>query len=244
MDGIGNYSYHAKYWNWSGYDRSQEHKFWLEYAEKYGKNILIPMCAWGETGAYMAEHGYNVTIFDITQEMITESKKNFGNIPNLQILQGDIRDFNFDISVDFCFVVDFGHILSIDDIKRALICIKNHLRNNGCLVIQTDLRMPNDISFYNEPQIFYPVKQMYPNKKVWKKGDTRYDSETGRRYVSQTFYTEHIGSEENNIESFNHAFCLQAYYREEWLAVFKECGFHIKREYGNRGEYIFEVLKS
>ena len=29
---IGNYARHAKYWDWGGYDRSEEHEHWLKYA--------------------------------------------------------------------------------------------------------------------------------------------------------------------------------------------------------------------
>ena len=57
-----------------------------------------------------------------------------------------------------------------------------------------------------------------------------------------------------NVESFDHAFYLQGYYREEWLAAFRECGFDVAGEYGDRelaswqsgggGFRVFEVVKS
>jgi SAM-dependent methyltransferase len=144
---IGNYARHAQYWDWGGYDRTEEHDYWLKYASKYGNNVLIPMCAWGETGAYMAERGMNVTAFDITLEMIAEGKKRFGDIPGLRLYEGDVRDFNFDIlPIDFCFSMDFGHIQTIEDVKKALVCISNHLRDGGCLIIETGLRVPGEES--------------------------------------------------------------------------------------------------
>ena len=249
---IGNYAHHAQYWDWSGHDRTEEHAYWFKYAEKYGKNILIPMCAWGETGAYMAERGMNVTAFDITPEMISEGKKRYGDIPGLQLYEGDVRDFHFDMKpADFCFSMDFGHILTIEDLKKALACINRHLRDGGCLVIETGIRLPNAESNYHAPKTFHPLKQVYPDIKVWKTGDARNDAETGRFYISQTFYAE---DKDGNIESFDHAFYLQGYYREEWLAAFKECGFDAINEYSNReleswqsggsGFRIFEAVKS
>ena len=80
---IGNYAKHAKYWDWSGHDRTEEHEYWFKYARKFGNNVLIPMCAWGETGAYMAQKEMNVTAFDVTPEMIAESKKRFGMLKTL-----------------------------------------------------------------------------------------------------------------------------------------------------------------
>lgn len=161
MINIGNYTRHARYWDWGGHDRTEEHERWLKYAEKYGKNVLIPMCAASETGAYMAERGFSVTAFDITPEMITEGKKRFGNMKGLRFYESDIRNFHFDIPLtDFCFCTDFGHLHTIDDVKKAFVCINNHLRDGGCLVIKTGLRSPDDVSNCTPTQTFYPLKQV------------------------------------------------------------------------------------
>ena len=209
------------------------------------------MCALGETGAYLARQGCNVTAFDITPEMVSEGRKRFGSISKLQICEGDVTNFRFDISpVDFCFSQDFGHIHTIEDVKKALKCINSHLRQGGCVVIETGLRLPGIESSHQPPKTFFPQKQIYPGTKVWKTGETRYDANTGRTFISQTFYAE---DESGTIESFNHEFYLQGYYREEWLAAFNECGFDIAGEYNNRefeswqsggsGYRIFEAVK-
>ncbi len=249
---IGNYARHAQFWDWSGHDRTGEHEHWRKYAAKYGKNVLIPMCAWGETGAYLAKHGMNVTAFDITPEMIAEGKKRYGNIPGLKLYEADVRDFRFDLPpADFCYSMDFGHILTIEDVKRALVCINNHLRDGGGLVIETGLRMPDAESNYTPTETFHPLTQVYPDMKVWKTGETRNDADTGRCYISQTFYAENSSG---NVESFDHAFYLQSYTREEWLEACRECGFDVIGEYNDRalaswqsggsGCRIFEAVKS
>jgi SAM-dependent methyltransferase len=252
MNDIGNYARHAQYWDWGGHDRTEEHEYWYKYTAKYGNNVLIPMCAWGEAGAYMARRGMNVTAFDITPEMIDEGKKHFGDVQGLQLMVADVISFRLDGQpADFCYSMDFGHILSIENIKKALVCINNHLRDGGGLVIETGLRLPGAESDYHPPKTFYPLKQVYPNLKVWKTGDTRNDAKTGRCYISQTFYAE---DENGQVESFDHAFYLQSYSREEWLAAFMECGFDVVGEYGSReveswqssgdGFHIFEAVKS
>lgn len=251
-NGIGNYARHAQYWDWGGYDRNAEHEHWLTYAAKYGKNVLIPLCAWGETGAYMAEHGCNVTAFDITPEMIAEGKKRFGNLPGLQLYEGDARDFHFNIPpADFCFSMDFGHIQTIEDVKKAFTCINHHLRDDGGLVIETGLWLPEKASDYTPTQIFHPLRQVYPGIKVWKTGETRNDAATGRCYIAQIFYAE---DENGHIEQFDHAFYLQSYTREAWLEAFSSCGFTVVNEYSNRalaswqsggsGFCIFEAVKT
>jgi len=233
---IGNYAQHAQYWDWSGHDRSEEHERWFNCAAKYGKNVLIPMCAWGETGAYMAQRGMEVTAFDITPEMVAEGRKRYGNLPGLRLHEGDVRDFSFDIPpVDFCYSVDFGHLLTIEDVKQALACIHRHLRIGGGLVIQTQL--PPEKSSSWPLETYLPANQVYPNLKVWKTGSGRWDAKTGRQYISQAFYAE---DENGHIERFEHAFYMQFYSRDEWLSAFRECDFTV---IGESGSITFEVSK-
>ena len=232
MNDTGNYAQHARFWDWSGHDRTEEHEYWLNYAAKYGKNVLIPMCAWGETGAYMARRGFSVTAFDVTPEMISEGKKRYGDVPGLALYEGNVTDFKFDIPpVDFCFSMDFGHILTIEGIQKALACIGKHMRIGGCLAIETSFRKHGAKSDYTPSETFYPLKQVYPHIKVWKTGDTRNDAKTGRCYISQTFFAEHG---DGHTESFDHVFYLQSYTRGQWRSALKEAGFGAIK-HGRRG---------
>ena len=229
---IGNYARHAQYWDWGGYDRTPEHEYWRAYAEKYGHRVLIPMCALGETGAYMAQHGLNVTAFDLTPEMIAEGKKRFGHLKRLTLLVGDVCDFRFDMPpADFAFSMDFGHLSSLDLVKRALICLGAHLRTGGCLVLEVNLRMPSDQSSETPPRTFEPFSQVYPGIRVYKTVRSRYDAQTGRQYIEQTFYAE---DNAGHVDSFLHSFYLQNYYYEEWIQAFRETGFTLFGEYGSR----------
>ncbi len=248
MNDIGNYANHAKIWDWGGYDNTQEYEHWLNYATMYGRNVLIPMCALGEAGAYMAQRGFEVTAFDLTSEMIEEGSKRFSHIGNLQLLEGDIRSFCFDIPpADFSYVKDFGHLHSLEDIAAALVSINCHMRIGGGLVIEAG--MPSKESGYFPQQTFHPLKQVYPNKKVWKIGDTRIEADTGRTYISQTVYIEDA---DGSQEKFVHSFYLQNYSRDDWVRVLIQCGFEIKHEYRNRdkepwvqddGLWIVEAVK-
>lgn len=252
MNNIGNYARHAQFWDWGNldHDRTPEDEYWYRYAKRYGNRVLIPMCALGETGAYMAERGMEVTAFDITPEMIEEGRKRFGGIKGLSLLEGDVTDFHFDIPpADFCYSLDFGHILTIEEVEKAFACINRHLRNGGCLVIETTLP-PGESNSYPS-QTFMPEHQAYPGLKVWKTGEGRFDAQLGGHYISQKFFCE---DEAGHIESFEHSFFLQSYTREAWHEAFLKCGFEITGEYQNRdvenwqsgdGNFIiFEAVKS
>jgi len=231
MGDDGNYAQHARFWDWSGHDTTKEDEYWLRYAAKHGKNVLIPMCAWGKTGAYMARRGLNVTAFDITPEMIAEGKKRYGDIPGLQLLEGDVTDFKFSIPpVDFCFSMDFEVLPGMEEVKKALGCIHTHLRIGGCLAVKP--WWPPEESDSWPLETYLPFQQVYPGMKVWKTGSGRNDAETRRRYISQTFHIEHG---DGRTESFDSSFCAQCYTREEWLAMLKACGYEIVREHGGHG---------
>jgi SAM-dependent methyltransferase len=244
---IGNYKDHAAVWDWDGFDESEELKFWSDWAVKYGKNVLIPMCALGEKGVYMAEQGFNVIAFDITEEMVNEGNKRFGKIKNLQILHGDVRKFKFNIDlVDFVFIKwDINHLLNINDVKKSFESINKHMRKGGCFSLEVEL--PSDESYSWPQKTYYPRKIKHKDKTIWKISEGNYDAETKRKYISQTVFIE----DKKMLRSFEHKFYLQLYERKEIINSLIECNFSIRNEYCDHnykkydgGEYlIIEAIK-
>ena len=234
---IEDYSKHAAVWDWDGYDNTSEYEYWCKYAGQFGENVLIPMCALGQTGAYMAQHGFNVVAFDITKEMIEAGKKRFGSVSGLELLIADIRDFSFTSQpFDFVFLKDQDlHLLTtINDVKRALISINKHMRKSGCLILE--LALPAKESSYSPKRVFHPRKPNYPDKKVWKESECRYDAATGRNYIDQVVFIE----DANGLEHFNYSLCLQYFDREEVLNALEECGFSVKNEYCSREKELWK----
>jgi SAM-dependent methyltransferase/GNAT superfamily N-acetyltransferase len=248
---IGNYAQHAQYWDWGNldHDRTTDDEKSYNFAKQYGNSILIPMCAWGHLGAYMAERGMNVTAFDITPEMIEEGKKRFGDIKNLNLFVGDATDFRFDIEpVDVCAFVEMGWIHSMDEVKKALVCINNHLRDGGYLILEEGINAYDDEM--TSPKTFRVENNPYTDRTVYKVTNvSRNEAATRRWYCSQTVYTEY---NDGRKEQFDHNFYLQGYSRGEWLAALRECGFEVNAEYKNRekepwsegdGHWIVEAVK-
>lgn len=236
INGIGNYSKHASIWDWSGYDRISEFQFWRKMAEVYGKRVLSPMAAIGETAAYMAKNGFVVTASDITKEMVEEGNKRYKDILNLKFVQANICDFeDEEENYDFAFIgtTDIHHLQTEDDLKAALISIHQHLRQGGGLGLE--LWYPSKQSWSSPRRTFEPLKPMENKKvKVWKEGQTEYNAEKQRVKISQVVYIQ----EGDNTESFVHEFQLQLFSREWFLGILTECGYSLKSEYG---DYTFET---
>jgi len=231
MNDTGDFARHARYWDWGclDHDRAPDDESRYNFIKHYGNSILIPMCAWGHSGAYMAERGMVVTAFDIAPEMIEEGRKRFGKIKNLNLFVGDARDFSFDIEpAEICAFAEMGWLHSMDDVKKALTCFGRHLRDGGHLILE------EFIGAYDSrtgPETFRVKNNPYPDRTVYKTGVTRNEAKTRRCYISQTVYVEH---DDGKKEQFDHEFYLQGYTREEWLAALKECGFKTTGEYKNR----------
>ncbi len=228
---MNEYAKHAAIWDWDGYDNSPEYDYWCSYAKQFGKKVLLPMCAIGQAGAYMAQHGLDVTAFDLTKEMIEQGKKRFGSIPNLSFENADICDLHLkDNNYDFCFIAtqDLNLLADIDMVRKAFRSIALHLRKGACFALE--LVLPLHESFAYPSQTYYPRVPNYTDKKVWKEGKGRYDAVTKRQYIDQVIYIQ----DEKGIESIPHSIILQYFERDDILSALKDAGFHIAAEYKNR----------
>jgi hypothetical protein len=246
---IKDYVKHAAVWDWDGYDNTPEYEYWCGYAARFGKKVLIPMCALGQAGAYMARKGFRVTAFDITKEMITEGIKRFGTVQGLSLVVADICNFQFDEKgFDFSFLASQDlHLLSdIETVAQAFASIAAHLRKGACLSLE--LILPPEQSYEYPKQTYYPRVRNYADKKVWKEGKGRYDAVTRKHFIDQVVYIQ----EDKEITSFNHSIILQYYQREEIIGALSGAGFAVVGEYGNRDkepwnpqslEWIVEAIK-
>lgn len=246
---LEDYAKHAAVWDWDGYDNSLEYEYWCNYANKFGKNILLPMCALGQAGAYMANKGFTVTAIDITEEMIREGQKRFSSVNNLSLTVGDICNLNLDKNdFDFCFIATQDlHLLSdIEMVKKAFVSIAKHLRKDACLVLE--LILPSPVSQTYPTQTFYPRVPNYADKKVWKEGSGHYDANTKKHCIQQIVYIQ----DEKGVSSFPYSVTLQYFERNEILSALTDAGFIVMSEYSNRNkerwtaescEWIVEAIK-
>lgn len=225
-----NYSSHAAYWDWDEYDRSKDFDFWCRMCDKYGENVLSPMCAIGQAAAYMATKGYYVTALDYTKEMIFEGKKRFGNVNGLDFVQGDIRNFELNKCFDFCFIdgTDLHLLLSFDDVQKALRNINKHLRVGGGFSLE--LAYPSTISHSAPMRRFDPRVPRSDGIITWKEGDSNYDANTKKQDIHQILYVKN-GDKIDSIELF---VSLQYYDKEEIINAFQVCGFKIVGEFSDR----------
>ena len=229
---INDYKNQAAVWDWDGYDDSAEHEYWCRYAQQYGQKVLIPMCAHGKMGAYMAENNFQVTAFDLSPDMIVEGKKRFGSTKSLELLVADLLTLDLaEKNFDFAFLAGNGdlHLIQpIENVKKALLSIRKHMRTGACLVLE--LTLPTKESWSYPKTVFHPRVPNHTDKKIWKENEGRYDADEKRNYINQTVYIETT----KGVESFEQSICLQYYERDEIVKILNDSGFNIASEYCNR----------
>ncbi|MDD3169104.1 MAG: class I SAM-dependent methyltransferase [Eubacteriales bacterium] len=246
---IEDYKKHAVVWDWDGYDNTPEFDYWCNYAAQFGKKVLIPMCALGQSGAYIAQKGFDVTAFDITEEMIYEGQKRFGSVKNLSLIVADICDFDFDEKdFDFAFIAtqDLHLLPDMESIKKAFVSVASHMKKGACLALE--LILPSQESYEYPTRTFHPRVPNYTDKKVWKDGRGKYDAATKRHFIEQVVYIE----DDKGMESFHYSIILQYYEREKIIAALDHAGFIVKGEFSNRSrepwtpksrEWIIEAIR-
>ncbi len=225
----GNYAKHAAIWGMGGPNRDNEIEFYSILGKKYGANVLSLMCVTGEIACGVAKNGFQVTAVDIEPEMIATAKKNNPGTKNPCFLPGDVTDLHLpDKNYDFAFIGtgDFHHLLSEDEMLKALICIYKLLKDNGCLTLE--LFYPDGVSWQSPKRRFDLPNPPDTGQTIWKLGETSYDASTMRLHIRQEVY---IG-EQGKTNSFLHEFDVQLISRETLIGLLGKAGFKITAEYG------------
>ena len=228
----GNYAKHAASWGLGEPSRSSEIGFYSILAKRYGSKVLSLMCATGEIAYGMAKNGLYVTAVDIEPEMIAVAKKEgFGNI-NPCFLTGDVTDLDL-LDKDYAFAFigtgDFHHLLSENEMIEALICIRKHLMDKGCLTLE--LFYPRTESWQSPKRRFELPNPPETGLRTWKLSEESYSADTMRQHIRQEVFIE----EQGRTESFLHGLELQLVSRETLVGILGKAGFEIIAEYGGFG---------
>ena len=226
------YAAHAATWDWDGFDNTPEYERWLQRARPYGNRVLLPMCALGELGAFMAERGFSVTAFDIVPEMIAEGQKRFGAMENLALQVADVCNFTSEQEFDFCLIKDLHLLADLDAVRQALKAIAQNTRVGGGLVLA--LTLPGKASFETPWETYHPRVPKPGGPKVWKESRCRYDAASKRFHINQIVHVDDA--------RFPHEVTLQYYARRVFLRVLRDCGWVPRSENRDQG-WVLECTK-
>ena len=221
--------------------------FYLEYAVcQCGKDgmkgdILELGCGTGRVAMILAENGFNVTGFDLSQPMLDVFRKKLSAIKSTQpeiaerikIIQNDMT--NFSIARKFSLIIApfrvFQALPVQEDFEKALIRVREHLSDDGIFII--NIQNPDDDLFDEE---FLRAEEFNDEIFDEKTGITiaRYDCLERIDSLNQVIhgYYAYIATyPDGHIKRLIEPLKLKYYYRNQLRDLMEYAGFKIIDEY-------------
>lgn len=118
------------------------YKNWFNYIEtiwektKKPKNVLEMACGTGNLSYYIANAGYDLDCFDISNEMLSRAYNKMDGFKNVNIFNQDMVEFNlhkkYDSIVSICDSINY--IVDDEKLLQTFTNVYNHLEDDGVFI--------------------------------------------------------------------------------------------------------------
>lgn len=116
--------------------------FYVEEAQKAGSPVLELGCGTGRVTLPVAQAGVEIVGLDMAPSMLAIARNKVASLDaetagRITLVEGDMRTFALDQRFGLIFIPfrAFAHLLTSEDQRRALGCIRNHLTEDGKLAL-------------------------------------------------------------------------------------------------------------
>lgn len=210
--------------------QTEDINFLLKCANQIGGPILELAAGTGRIAMPFIENGFQYVGIDLSPEFVDRANKKTSRFDNVgKMIVGDIRNFDLQQKFNFIFIGfnSIFHLMGEDEILACLICVHNHLNENGKFLI--DMFVPNPKFLFRDQNKFYPVGEYKDNngKTVVVKEKNKYDPQTEINHI--TWYVSHEGKTETEIFNFNQYMISP----ERIQRLLKDTGFIIENIFGD-----------
>ncbi len=218
-------------------------QFYVEEAKKAGYPVLELGCGTGRVLIPVAEAGITIVGLDRAPAMLSIARQKISRLSvdtqrRIELVEGDMR--NFSLGRLFKLVIipyrAFLHLLTPEDQRQALRCIREHLTADGLLVFNVfDPRLdiiaahfgPLGAAMKKDSEFTHP--DTGHRIVVW---DSRqYDPE--RQTLEQYFIFEELDDEGRAISKTYSPLTLRYVYRYEMHYLLELCGYEIEALHGD-----------
>jgi SAM-dependent methyltransferase len=223
-------------------ERTNDVAFYVDAAKKYGEPVLELGCGTGRITIAIAQAGCGIVGLDLSKKMLERAIAKRTRLrpevrERVRLVQGDMTQF--DLGGTFRTIVipfrPFQHLLEIEQQMSCLTCVKQHLAQDGRLILdvfQTDAERMHDPQFHQETRL------------------AEYNLADGRHVaLSERVAAFHRAEQKNDVEMIfdvRHAngkqerlvmaWTLRYFFRYEIEHLLARCGFRIEVEYGDFDE--------
>lgn len=202
-----------------------DYEKWFYYIEeifkrqgKTPRKVLEMACGTGNLTEFFCKTNYDVTCFDLSEEMLTVASSKLSRYNNATILKQDMTNLNlhqnkFDTIISACDSINY--ITSLKDLEKVFKNVFDHLEEGGLFVfdINSYFKLKNiigeNIFVEDTEDIFY----------VW-------DNEFIEEEQICNFYLTFFVKENGLYKRFDEFHRERAYKNEEITSLLKKVGFN------------------
>lgn len=211
--------------------------FYVEYAKKVGGEVLDLGCGTGRVSLALARQGIKVTGIDLSCQMLDVFKQKndneLGLKDNITLIHGNMAYFN--LGKKYGLIIApfrvFQALTDNKDIESALICICNHLSDNGLFIINVfkPYAVMDDSWCYDEKVQWERIDEATGNYVVRKHWGDKIDVDNQIIYPHFAYeVTDKNGIKERFAEDLR----LKYYYENQLEEVVTKSGFTIYERFG------------
>ncbi len=212
-------------------------QFYLKEFKNETGQILELACGTGRITCELAKSNKSMTGLDLSETMLEVARQKSIQLNlNIDWHLGDMTNFNLNKKFDAIFVGynSVHHILTNQDFRNFLKCIKLHLKPNGRFLF--DIFNPS-LDLLNRQKIRSETKDFFdPTTKehIFLTEDNQYDTATQINHI--TYYY----SKKDQPDFHSHPLNMRCYFPQEMDALLNYNGFKIVNKYGDFNKAAFE----
>lgn len=205
------------YSNWLDFIKSI-----LERHNKKPREVLEMGCGTGNFTALLCKEGYNVTAFDLSEDMLSVAYNKLDSHRNFQLLKQDMTDFSinmkFDTIISVCDCVNY--ITEYSELIKTFENAYNHLKSDGVFIFDIN-------SYYKLKNIIGDNVFVEDNEEIFYVWENEYNESDDTCQLYITFFVK----EEGLYRRFDELHVEKAYTTFEVENALKKAGFKIVNIY-------------
>jgi ubiquinone/menaquinone biosynthesis C-methylase UbiE len=218
-------------------------QFYLEEAQHAGPPVLELGCGTGRILIPVAEAGIEIVGLDISTAMLNIARAKLdrcdGEVRSrVRLVQGDMRDFSLGQRFNLVMIPyrAFLHLLTPEDQRQALECIREHLTDGGRLVLNIFDPRIETIAAYTG-SMSGAMKRL--SEFVHPETDNRHVVWDSRHYdleaqiVHQLFMLQELDHVGRVVSTTHTPIYLRYLFRYEMQYLLELCGYKVEALYGD-----------
>ena len=213
--------------------------FYVEEARKAGSPVLELGCGTGRLLIPIAESGVEIVGLDASKDMLSVIRREISALDEqvqsqIEIVEGDMTGFSLGRQFSLIMIPcrAFLHLLTPEEQRAALLCIREHLADDGKLIMNVfDPRLDVLLDDPNAPGRTEEMIDPKSGNRVTMRCSAVHDLQ--RQVLEADFAFEEFDSEGKRISRVHAPLTLRWIYRWEMQYLLELCGFTVEALHGD-----------